>query len=117
MFGYKGKQVRDNIHAYDVCLAIQMFYENPRIASVYNLGGGRENSISVIEVIKKFENLTGRKIEVDYVPKNRIGDHICYISNLSRFKKDYPEWEITRSLDEILAGFLKKPMKTSEVTV
>jgi len=101
LYGYKGKQVRDNIHSYDVCAAFLAFYENPRVAAVYNLGGGRANSVSVLEAIALFEALIGKKLQVEYVEQNRIGDHICYISNLRRFKTDYPNWEITRSLDDI----------------
>jgi len=100
IYGYKGKQVRDNIHSYDVCTAFLAFYENPRPAAIYNLGGGRSNSISMIEAIARFEELMGKKLRVEYIEGNRVGDHICYISNLSRFKSDYPNWEITRSIDD-----------------
>jgi CDP-paratose 2-epimerase len=103
VFGYKGKQVRDNIHSFDVCAAFLAFYETPRRAAVYNLGGGRANSVSVREAVARFEELIGRKLEVEYVEQNRVGDHICYISDLGRLKADYPGWEITRSLDDILA--------------
>jgi CDP-paratose 2-epimerase len=102
IFGYKGKQVRDNIHSYDVVRAIEEFAGNPRPGEVYNLGGGRENSISVLEAIDRIEQLTGRKLEWRYVEEARKGDHICYISNLGKFKKDYPNWKITRGLDAIL---------------
>jgi CDP-paratose 2-epimerase len=102
IYGYKGKQVRDNLHSYDVCTAFLAFYENPRVAAVYNLGGGRANSVSVIEAISLFEERVGKKLKVEYVEKNRIGDHICYITNMRRFKTDYPNWEITRSLDDII---------------
>ena len=103
IFGYKGKQVRDNIHSYDVCTAIMAFAESPTVAAVYNLGGGRANSISVIEAIDRFEELVGRRIERQYVEEARRGDHICYISDLGRFRADYPEWEVSISLEEILA--------------
>jgi CDP-paratose 2-epimerase len=103
IFGYKGKQVRDNIHSYDVCTAIMAFAENPTVAAVYNLGGGRANSISVIEAIERFEELTGRPIERQYVEEPRRGDHICYISDLGRLRSDYPDWEVSVSLEEILA--------------
>jgi CDP-paratose 2-epimerase len=102
IFGYKGKQVRDNIHSYDVCTAIMAFCERPVPAAVYNLGGGRENSISVLEAIERLEELSGRKLERTYVEEPRLGDHICYISNLGRLRSDFPEWEVTISLDEIL---------------
>src|SRR5919109_638808 len=103
IFGYKGKQVRDNIHSYDVCTAIMAFAESPTVAAVYNLGGGRANSISVIEAIDRFEELFGRPIEQRYVDEPRRGDHICYISDLGRFRSDYPDWEVSISLEEILA--------------
>lgn len=108
IYGYKGKQVRDNIHAYDVCTAFLAFYEKPHIAAVYNLGGGRTNSVSVVEAVTRFEELVGKKLQIEYVDKNRIGDHICYISNLTRFKRDYPNWHITRSLEDIFNELSKK---------
>jgi len=101
VFGYKAKQVRDNIHSHDVVRAIEEFAANPRPGEVYNLGGGRKNSISVLEAIGKAEQLTSRKMNWKYVGQNRIGDHICYISNLTKFKSHYPNWEITIDLDEI----------------
>ena len=102
IYGYKGKQVRDNIHSYDVCTFFEAFYERPRVAAVYNLGGGRANSISVLEAIMRFEELIGRKLCTEYVDRPRVGDHICYISDLRCIQADYPEWQITRSLDSIL---------------
>jgi CDP-paratose 2-epimerase len=102
VFGYKGKQVRDNIHSHDVVRAIEEFAANPRCGEVYNLGGGRENSVSMLEAIAKIESLTGRKLNWQYVDEARKGDHICYISNLAKFKSDYPKWGITRSLNAIL---------------
>src|SRR3954471_6928471 len=107
VYGYKAKQVRDNIHSFDVCAAIAAFAENPRPAAVYNLGGGRENSISMLEAIARFEELCGRSLEWEYVHDARRGDHICYISDLTRFRTDFPDWELTRSLDSVceeLAG-------------
>ncbi len=101
IYGYKGKQVRDNIHSYDVCTALLAFFETPRVAAVYNLGGGRANSISVLEAISRFEGLLGKPLKVEYVDAARVGDHICYISRLHRLKTDYPKWDITRSLDDI----------------
>jgi CDP-paratose 2-epimerase len=102
IFGYKGKQVRDNIHSFDVCMAFQCFYDNPRKAAVYNLGGGRTNSVSILEAIDCFEGLFGKKLNTQYVEENRVGDHICYISDLTRLKADYPQWELTKSLDDIM---------------
>ena len=105
IYGYKGKQVRDNIHAFDVCEAIAAFAQSPRVAAVYNLGGGRENSISMLEAIGRFEEAFGRKFDAEYVDEPRRGDHICYISDLRRLRTDYPEWAVTRSLDDIVADF------------
>lgn len=101
IFGYKGKQVRDNIHSADVCALFEAFYNNPRQGEVYNLGGGRGNSISVLEAIKMAEAATGRKLDFEYVEQNRIGDHICYISNLSKIRSHFPGWTITRALPSI----------------
>jgi CDP-paratose 2-epimerase len=108
IFGYKAKQVRDNLHSYDVCTAIMAFAERPSVAAVYNLGGGRVNSVSILEAIARFEDLLGRRIETEYVEDARRGDHICYISDLRRLRTDYPDWEVSISIDEIfaeLAGF------------
>jgi CDP-paratose 2-epimerase len=102
VFGYKGKQVRDNIHSYDVVRAIEEFAANPRPGEVYNLGGGRQNSISMLEAIGQVEQLTGRKLDWRYVDEARKGDHICYISNVSKFKSHYPNWTVTRDLMVIL---------------
>jgi CDP-paratose 2-epimerase len=112
IYGYKGKQVRDNIHAYDVCSALLAFQEAPRRAAVYNLGGGRDNSVSIVEAIARLEELTGKTLKTEYVEANRIGDHICYISDLRRLKADYPGWEITRSLDDILRELAGAPAAT-----
>jgi CDP-paratose 2-epimerase len=101
IYGYKGKQVRDNLHAFDVCTMFDAFYRRPRCAAVYNLGGGRENSVSVLEAIARFEELLGQRLNVDCVDQHRAGDHICYISNLQRIRADYPEWRIEYSLDRI----------------
>ena len=102
IYGYKGKQVRDNLHSYDVCRTFEEFYRNPRVAAVYNLGGGRANSLSVLEAIARFEDIMGGKLSVEYVEQARAGDHICYISDLRRLQADYPGWEVSRSLDGIL---------------
>jgi CDP-paratose 2-epimerase len=102
VFGHKGKQVRDNIHSHDVVRAIEEFAANPRPGEVYNLGGGRSNSISMLEAIKRIEQMTGRKLNWRYVEEARKGDHICYISNLTKFQTHYPNWRVTRSLDSIL---------------
>jgi CDP-paratose 2-epimerase len=101
ILGYKGKQVRDNIHAYDVMRFIVAFFEKPRVAEVYNIGGGRENSCSIWEAFERIAALSGRKMLYDYVDQNRQGDHICYISDLSKMKSHYPGWGISKSLDDI----------------
>jgi CDP-paratose 2-epimerase len=117
VYGYKGKQVRDNIHSHDVVRAIEEFASNPRPGEVYNLGGGRENSISMLEAIERIERLTGRKLDWHYVDEARKGDHICYISNLRKFQTHYPKWKITRSLDAILeemvAAQRKQPLHSA----
>jgi CDP-paratose 2-epimerase len=102
VFGYKGKQVRDNIHSFDVVRAFEEFARNPRAGEVYNLGGGRANSISMLEAILRIEELTGQKINWAYLEQARKGDHICYISNLAKLKSHYPAWSLTRDLDSIL---------------
>jgi CDP-paratose 2-epimerase len=102
IFGYKGKQVRDNIHSYDVARAIEEIYRNPRVGEVYNLGGGRANSCSILEAFAAVERLTGRRMSHEYVDQARSGDHICYISNLDRLHAHHPDWSITRSLDDII---------------
>jgi CDP-paratose 2-epimerase len=102
VFGYKGKQVRDNIHSHDVVLAIEEFAANPRPGEVYNLGGGRDNSISMLEAIERIGQMTGKKLNWRYMEEARKGDHICYISNLVKFRTHYPNWRVTRSLDSIL---------------
>ena len=107
VFGYKGKQVRDNIHSGDVVNAIEEFAANPRPGEVYNMGGGRENSISMLEAIARLEQMTGRKLRWRYVEEARKGDHICYISDLSKFKSHYPKWKITRGLDSILEEMVR----------
>lgn len=103
IYGYKGKQVRDNIHAHDVCTFFEAFFQQPRVAAVYNLGGGRANSVSIIEAIRRFEALIGKQLAVAYVEQNRVGDHICYISDLRRIQADYPEWRQEYTLDRVFA--------------
>ncbi len=100
--GYKGKQVRDNIHSYDVIRAVEEFAKAPRAGEVYNLGGGRANSISIVEAVAKIEAMTGRKIRTMYSETPRVGDHICYISDLRKLRADYPAWSVTRDLETIL---------------
>lgn len=102
VYGYKGKQVRDNIHSCDVIRAIEEFANNPRPGEVYNIGGGRKNSISILEAINLIEEMTGREIRWLYRDQPRKGDHICYISCLRKFKTHYPNWQINKNLKTIL---------------
>ena len=102
VFGYKGKQVRDNIHSHDVALFIEAFINAPRVAEVYNIGGGRDNSCSIWEAFKIAEKFSGKQQVYTYVDENRIGDHICYISNLDKMRRHYPNWDITISLEETI---------------
>ncbi len=101
IFGYKGKQVRDNIHSEDVALFIQAFIKSPRCGEVYNIGGGKENSCSILEAFQMVEELTGSPQRFTYKEENRIGDHICYYSDLRKMKQHFPQWRITRSLQDV----------------
>ncbi len=106
IYGHKRKQVRDNIHSRDVSTAIMAFADAPSgPGAVYNLGGGRANSVSMLEAIARFEELFGRRLESQYVDEARRGDHICYISDLRRFRSDYPDWELEIGLDDIFTAF------------
>lgn len=102
VYGYKGKQVRDNIHSKDVITAFDAFIEHPFCGEVYNLGGGRDNSISIIEAISLIEDMTESRIDWNYVDMNRKGDHICYISDLTKFKKHFPHWDISMSVEDTI---------------
>lgn len=114
IFGYKGKQVRDQIHSYDVVRAFEEFIKAPRAGEVYNLGGGRANSASMMECITLVENLTGKKLDSTYSDKNRIGDHICYISDLTKLKTHYPKWDITKSLTQICEEIVRAEQGKAE---
>lgn len=103
IYGYKGKQVRDQLHAADVAAAFEAFAENPRVGEVYNLGGGRENSVSVMEAKDALENAIGNRLDWGYNEQARGGDHICWISDTTKFRSHYPEWKVTRSLDDIIS--------------
>ena len=103
IFGYKGKQVRDNIHSYDLVNMFWHFYQNPRAGEVYNAGGGRHANCSMLEAIDLCEEITGNKMNYSYSETNRIGDHIWYISNLNKFKEHYPTWNWQYDLKETLA--------------
>jgi CDP-paratose 2-epimerase len=101
VFGYKGKQVRDNIHSEDVARFILAFWEHPRAGEVYNLGGGRQNSCSILEAFQMVQDITGRPMTWRYIEENRIGDHICYYSDLHKMKSHFPTWDIRKSLRDI----------------
>lgn len=98
VFGYKGKQVRDNIHSEDVASFMYEFWKSPRVAEVYNLGGGKANSCSIIEAFKMAEEVTGKKMKWRYIDENRIGDHICYYSDLRKMHTHYPNWGVVKTL-------------------
>jgi CDP-paratose 2-epimerase len=103
VLGYKGKQVRDNLHAFDVATFIHAFIEAPRSGEVYNLGGGKDNSCSILEAFAIVESRTGRAQRYLYVDEPRVGDHICYYSDLRKARAHYPAWRLTRSLHQTIA--------------
>ena len=112
VFGYKGKQVRDNIHSLDVARFIEGFIQAPRIGEVYNIGGGKENSCSILEAFEITESITGKTQIQKYTQENRMGDHMCYYSDLRKMQSHYPEWNITIGLEqlfkEIVEGWHKR---------
>jgi CDP-paratose 2-epimerase len=112
VFGYKGKQVRDNIHSFDVARFIEEFFKAPRKGEVYNIGGGRDNSVSILEAFDIVTSITGKRMNYNYNEQNREGDHICYISDLAKIRSHYPNWELTKSLtnvfEEIVASWNKR---------
>lgn len=101
IYGYLGKQVRDNIHSLDVARFIHAFIRSPRCGEVYNMGGGRDNSCSILEAFEMAEAVTGKKMSYEYVDRNREGNHICYISNLAKARSHYPGWGLTKTLANI----------------
>ncbi|MBR9699249.1 NAD-dependent epimerase/dehydratase family protein [Candidatus Woesearchaeota archaeon] len=112
IFGYKGKQVRDNIHAHDLIAAFDHFYNAPRKGEVYNIGGSRFANISMKEAIEKIEEMTKKKLDAEYLEENRSGDHIWYVSDVSKFQGHYPKWrfeyDIDRTLQEIVDALEKR---------
>ena len=106
VFGYKGKQVRDNIHSNDLVNAFYHFYQNPRVAEVYNIGGGRYSNCSMQEAIQMAEEITGNKMNYTYAEENRIGDHIWWISDISKFQSHYPDWKLAYDVPGILEEML-----------
>ena len=103
VFGYQAKQVRDNIHSLDVARFMWEFAQSPRSGEVYNLGGGKQNSCSILEAFQRVEALTGKAMNYTYSAQNRDGDHICYYSDLRKMQAHYPNWELSKSLDDIFA--------------
>jgi CDP-paratose 2-epimerase len=112
IFGYKGKQVRDNIHSYDLVNAFYHFYRHPRKAEVYNMGGSRFSNCSLLEAVALCEDITGNALKTRYMRQNRIGDHIWWVSDVSKFKAHFPGWDLSRDirgiLEDIFAFNLKK---------
>lgn len=121
IFGYKGKQVRDNINSLDVARFIEAFINAPRVAEVYNLGGGKNNTCSILEAFALAEKYSGRAMKYTYVEDNRIGDHICYYSDLRKMRQHYPQWDISVTLEEtvaqIVASWQTRIAKPELVTV
>ena len=107
VYGYKGKQVRDNIHSEDVARMMYEFYQKPRIAEVYNLGGGKANTCSILEAFTMVEKVTGKKMVYRYVDENRIGDHICYYGDLSKLYEHFPGWRLTKTLPVIVEEIVR----------
>jgi len=108
LIGYKGKQVRDNLHSYDLVNCFWEFYKRPKYGEIYNIGGSRFSNYSIIEAIELIEKLTKIKIKRKIIKKNRVGDHIWYISNINKFKKDYPNWKqkynTVKIIEELIEG-------------
>jgi CDP-paratose 2-epimerase len=113
IFGYKGKQVRDQIHSFDVVRAFEAFIGAPRAGEVYNLGGGRESNASILECFAMIEEITHRKVSWLYDEKNREGDHICYISDMTKFRTHYPEWSLTRRVPDIIDEMVRYETTTA----
>ena len=111
IFGYKGKQVRDNIHSWDLVNLFWHFYQNPKQGDAYNVGGSRFSNCSMIEGIRLCETITGNKMDYTYSEDSRIGDHIWYISDMTKFKKQYPEWSWKYNLEDILSQMYEEMKK------
>ena len=108
VYGYKGKQVRDNLHSADLVRAFDAFRRDPRTAAVYNIGGGRDSNCSMLEAIDACERISGNQLDWKLDPANRAGDHIWWISDLREFKNDYPDWRVTHGIDEILTEIYER---------
>jgi CDP-paratose 2-epimerase len=114
IYGYKGKQVRDNIHAYDVARFMHAFAEAPRVAEVYNLGGGKDNSCSILEAFQLAEKFSGQAQVYTYLDDARAGDHICYYSDLRKMRRHYPGWDISRSLEATICEIVTAQRERSQ---
>ncbi|MGD1073387.1 MAG: NAD-dependent epimerase, partial [Bryobacteraceae bacterium] len=112
IYGYKGKQVRDQIHCNDVARLFLEFFKKPRCGEVYNLGGGRPNSISVVETAGLLENM-GYLLRYQYSPNHRIGDHICYISDLAKLQEHFPGWRCEYTISRILSEIVEEQLRRS----
>jgi len=108
LIGYKGKQVRDNIHSNDLVTCFWEFFKKPKIGAIYNTGGGRFSNCSIIEALKLVENMSGFQIKKKILKVNRIGDHIWYVSNMKKFRKDYPNWKQKYSTQKIIKELVEK---------
>ena len=108
IIGYKGKQVRDNLHSYDLINCFWEFYKKPKRGAVYNIGGGRFSNCSILEAIEEIEKLTNIKIKKKIIKQNRVGDHVWYITNNKKFKKDYPGWKQKYTTKKIIEELIRK---------
>ena len=113
IIGYKGKQVRDNLEASDVARFIECFVEAPKSAAIYNIGGGKENSCSIIEAVQLIEEITGKTLQTEYTDEARVGDHICYYSDLQRIQSDYPNWSVQKNLRQIIQEIVERYLTDS----
>ena len=111
IFGYKGKQVRDQIHSFDVVNAFWHFFQNPKKGEAYNIGGTKENAASILEIINLLKNKFNLYLNYSYSEQHRQGDHICYYTDMSKFKKHYPDWRITKNLTEITEEIINAKKK------
>lgn len=116
VFGYKGKQVRDNIHSYDLVNAFWSYFQDPRIGEVYNLGGGRFSNCSMIEAIRMSEEIAERVLEYELIETNRMGDHIWWISDLRKFQRHYPSWQLKYSIQEIVSQIVDAAKETNRTS-
>lgn len=116
IFGYKGKQVRDNIHSYDLVNAFYHFFQNPRMGEVYNIGGGRFANVSILEAVEICNKLSGKEMNIEYVDKNRIGDHIWWISDVSKFKSHYPDWNYKYNIEDTIKQIFEAQIPANKNT-